>query len=238
MVAERKLSSEPRISVIIPAHNEEAYIIDSLQSIVNQSYAGEIEIIVVPNGCTDRTPEIAKRYTRNVFEIEEANLSKARNLGALHASGSIFVFLDADTQMTSTVAQEIASCFKNSQGHIIGLCAVEPDVRDIRAHLLLSLKNLLHRLGKFYGGAGILFCNKKLFYLTGGFNEEFHIFEHFEFIRRALRKKARKRFISSVVITSMRRHVRMGYLRVFSFWIGKMIRLILGLSLGGQRAFR
>ena len=56
------------ISIIIPACNEENYIKDSLDSISMQDYK-DYEIIVVCNGCTDKTEAIAKKYTKKVFNL-------------------------------------------------------------------------------------------------------------------------------------------------------------------------
>src|SRR3954464_7912309 len=87
--------SGPIISIIIPAHNEEAYLGDTLEGLQDQGYPN-YEIIVVTNGCSDRTVEVAKGRCHRLINIKERGLSKARNLGAQAAQGDILVFLDAD----------------------------------------------------------------------------------------------------------------------------------------------
>ena len=67
-----------RLSVIIPAHNEEKYIGKTLAKMPS-----EAEVIVVCNGCTDRTFDEAQKFENvKVFNIPEKSVSKARNYGA------------------------------------------------------------------------------------------------------------------------------------------------------------
>ena len=79
------------ISVVIPAYNEEKYLEKTLNRLPKN-----LELIVVCNGCTDKTAQIAKKYAK-VISISDKNVSKARNLGAKNSSGKILIFLDADT---------------------------------------------------------------------------------------------------------------------------------------------
>ncbi|MEK6808602.1 MAG: glycosyltransferase family A protein, partial [Nanoarchaeota archaeon] len=82
------------ISFIIPAYQEEKYIERTLRSIPDN-----FEKIVVCNGCSDQTYNIAKKYAE-VINISEKNVSKARNLGAKIAKNNLLVFLDADTRLS------------------------------------------------------------------------------------------------------------------------------------------
>ena len=86
----------PRISVVIPVYNGEAYLEDALDSILAQSRLPD-EIIVVNDGSTDRTTEILKRRS-DMIVIEQSNkgTGAARNLGIDHSCGDLLAFLDAD----------------------------------------------------------------------------------------------------------------------------------------------
>ena len=87
----------PKISVVIPAYNEEAWIERAVQSVKQQDYPGEFEIIVVDNGSTDKTALIATRCgTRVVYEPKRGP-SAARNAGYNAAQGEIIAFMDADS---------------------------------------------------------------------------------------------------------------------------------------------
>ena len=57
------LLTHPKISVIIPAHNEEKYIEKTLESLTKQDFA-DFETIVVANGCTDKTEEKVKKHQK------------------------------------------------------------------------------------------------------------------------------------------------------------------------------
>src|ERR1039458_10266218 len=89
------------VSIIIPAFNEEQSIRQCLDSLVRMGSPREsFEVIVVDNGSTDRTPEVVRSYSGaldlTVLAKADAHVSALRNVGALHARGSTFAFLDAD----------------------------------------------------------------------------------------------------------------------------------------------
>ena len=94
------------VSVIIAAYNEEANIARLLNSVTGQNYQ-DIEILVIDDSSTDRTAEIAKKYTSHVFIRPHAERSAQRNFGASQAKGEYLFFLDADMKLTPQV---ISSC--------------------------------------------------------------------------------------------------------------------------------
>jgi glycosyltransferase involved in cell wall biosynthesis len=100
-----------KISVIIPAFNEEANIGKSLQALEAQTLSKELfEIIVVDNGSTDGTMSAADRFkTRLPLQVvskPEGKISAVRNYGAALAAGEILAFLDADCIPPSTWLEE------------------------------------------------------------------------------------------------------------------------------------
>lgn len=88
------------ISVVIPAHNEEAYIAACIESVLAHVTADVLEIVVVCNACTDRTAEIAAGYpgVRVVREPRQGT-GFARQRGADETTGELIAFLDADTRI-------------------------------------------------------------------------------------------------------------------------------------------
>lgn len=91
------------ISVIIPAYNSEDTIVEALNSVKNQTYNGDIEVIVVNDGSSDNTGEILERYKSKNPSIElkvitqiNAGVSQARNQGLKFCKGDYISFLDAD----------------------------------------------------------------------------------------------------------------------------------------------
>jgi glycosyltransferase involved in cell wall biosynthesis len=84
------------ISVIITAYNREAYVAEAIESVLAQTRpAGEI--LVIDDGSTDRTGEIARSYPRVTCIVQEnQGIGGARNAGLAHAAGDLIAFLDSD----------------------------------------------------------------------------------------------------------------------------------------------
>jgi peptidoglycan/xylan/chitin deacetylase (PgdA/CDA1 family)/GT2 family glycosyltransferase len=88
----------PFVSVVIPAYNEENYLLSCLESIGKQDYASEYEVIVVDNASTDNTAKIALDWGAKVVYESKRSPACARQKGAEVATGEIIAFIDADTQ--------------------------------------------------------------------------------------------------------------------------------------------
>jgi glycosyltransferase involved in cell wall biosynthesis len=88
----------PRVSIIIPCRNGAAWLGEAIESCLGQSWPN-LQIIVVDNGSTDGSLDLAKRYEARavtVLECERPGASAARNVGLKHADGVLIQFLDAD----------------------------------------------------------------------------------------------------------------------------------------------
>lgn len=89
-----------KVSVIIPAYNAEQTIITSLNSVLEQQFDGNFEIIVVEDGSKDRTKDKVDPFVKSgkvhYFFKENGGAASARNLGIEKASGKYIGFLDAD----------------------------------------------------------------------------------------------------------------------------------------------
>lgn len=99
------------ISVIIPAHNEEGVIRRCLDALTAGAAPGELEVIVVCNGCTDRTAAIVVAYGPPVrlVEIDIASKSAALNFGDRVARGFPRFFVDADVVIPLRAIRETAT---------------------------------------------------------------------------------------------------------------------------------
>lgn len=87
----------PKVSVVIPAYNAEAYIVETLESVFSQTYTN-YEVIVVDDGSTDGTLELLRGYVGKIKLVTKANggPASARNLAIKHARGEFIAFLDSD----------------------------------------------------------------------------------------------------------------------------------------------
>ncbi|WP_455539137.1 glycosyltransferase family 2 protein [Terrisporobacter sp.] len=89
-----------KISIIVPIYNVEEYINECLDSLANQTLK-EIEVIMINDGSTDKSPLIAKEYEKKydnfkLISQENGGLGKARNVGVGHATGMYIAFVDSD----------------------------------------------------------------------------------------------------------------------------------------------
>ncbi|HMO01748.1 MAG TPA: glycosyltransferase [Oligoflexia bacterium] len=208
------MQRNPKISIIIPARNEEKYLPKCLAAIeaAKKNTAADFEIIVVANRCTDKTEQIALKNNCLVIKNESKNLAQIRNAGAATASGDIIVTVDADSFVSKEIFRDILK--KLSSPRIIGGGVwIWPE----RLSLGIFLTGLcLLPLIVIYGiSAGLFFVRRQDFFAIGGFNEELVSVEDVDFAKRlkAHGEKSRRKFVTlfrSYIVTSCRKFDRFG----------------------------
>lgn len=99
----------PVASVVIPAHNEAATIGRNLTALRRGTEPGELDVVVVCNGCTDATAEVARRADPRARVIEIPEPSKVEAVRVGNAATSVFprVHLDADVELTGAAVREL-----------------------------------------------------------------------------------------------------------------------------------
>lgn len=102
-----------KVTVIITTKNEERNIKTLLKSITTQSYKN-FEIVVVDNNSTDKTKEIAAKFTKNVYN-KGPERSVQRNYGVSKAKGEFILILDADMKLTKDALKQIAEKFEGDK---------------------------------------------------------------------------------------------------------------------------
>lgn len=216
----------PKISIIIPAANEEAYIGTAIDSVRQNGYRA-IEIIVVVNGASDHTALSARRKrVRVITTPRRLGYSGARNRGAKAATGAILVFLDADSTIERGALEAIATrALPGGCGTLLGA----PRPAHARYRLFFLFKNLLHRFGLYHGVlGGCFFCDASLFRRAGGYDEGLDVDEHRNFIGRCIAQGGHYTLLTTHhASTSMRRFEQVGMLRVFFFWCSVRAALFL-----------
>jgi glycosyltransferase involved in cell wall biosynthesis len=107
------------ISVVIPAHNEAAVIARCLSHLTRGARPGELDVIVVCNGCSDETAEIARSFapTVRVLESPVAGKPAALNLGDENARGFPRFFVDADIVLPLADLRKVAEVLRQGQIH-------------------------------------------------------------------------------------------------------------------------
>src|SRR5687768_3446883 len=88
-------SAKPLISVVIPAYNGEVFLEQAIQSALEQTWP-RAEVVVVDDGSTDRSAEIAASYPVKLVRQENRGVAAARNRGIDEARGDLLSFLDQD----------------------------------------------------------------------------------------------------------------------------------------------
>ncbi len=118
------------ISVIVPAHNEAAVILRGLAAMTTGASPGEIEVIVVCNGCSDDTAQVARGFGSpvKVIETEVPSKTNAMNLGDAAASGFPRIYADADVVLSLASIRALAASLAPAPG---GTLAAAPAVRTI-----------------------------------------------------------------------------------------------------------
>jgi len=107
------VKSYPKISVIIPAYNEEKVIANTIEGLLETKYPKK-EIIFVDDGSKDKTLEIANQYKDKIKVLHKENGGKATaiNYGVLYSTGEIIVIVDADTIIGRQSLKEIVKGFE------------------------------------------------------------------------------------------------------------------------------
>ncbi len=126
----------PSVSIIIPAYNEEEHILETINSLKKLSYPRNlIEIIVIDDGSTDKTAEIANLTGVTVLKKENAGKANALNLGIEKAKGEIIACVDADSYPESNALIRMIHHFN------------DPQVAAVTSTILVKdPKNFLQRL--------------------------------------------------------------------------------------------
>jgi len=216
-----------QISIIIPACNEEKYIeatVESIRGCGDKDY----EIIVVANGCSDKTVDVLKKIKGVGFDvIDKANVSLARNVGVKKSKGDILFFLDADTH----VSKDCLSIIRNSinDGITVGTFYVKPDNKKIFSRFIMLIKNIVLLSGLYKTSNGSIFCSRETFDNVGGFRITLHKHEDGVFVRTAAKFGKYKLFRNAYVVTSMRRYEKIGYFNTMFFWVKDFFKTILGI---------
>ena len=192
-----------KLTIIVPAFNEQAYIgptLDSIQVAVRrlQARSGvDVETIVVDNNSTDGTAVAARAKGATVVHEPVQGIARARNTGARHAHGDVLVFVDADVNMPYTLLDVIHEAM--SDPACVG-GGVDVDYRPKRLSMRFYLRawGLLGRLSGMAQGA-TQFCRKNVFEQVGGYDEKAWIGEDVDFYwslkRYAKRTNSSVRFI-------------------------------------------
>jgi glycosyltransferase involved in cell wall biosynthesis len=109
--------SRPFVTALVDTYNHESFIEEAINSILQQDFpASEMEILVVDDGSTDRTPELVRKFGPRIRLLRKANGGQASafNAGIIEAQGQIVAFLDGDDWWTSNKVKRVAEVFTSN----------------------------------------------------------------------------------------------------------------------------
>jgi len=190
---------KPLVSICMPCHNAEKYIVEAVESVLNQTYQN-IELIVVNDGSTDQSGEVVKRYKGlGVIVIEQKNRGQcaAANLALEKSNGEYVKFFDADDILSprfieaqverlagrkDAVASAQWGRFYNDDIKTFRL-SPEPVWRDMDS--IQWLVEALMRAQPMQQ-CGLWLIPKKVLERVGGWNESLSLINDFEFFCRIL----------------------------------------------------
>jgi glycosyltransferase involved in cell wall biosynthesis len=191
-----------KISVVVPAFNEEKLLAASLAQIKNAAAAftqrgWEFELVVCDNNSTDRTSEIANAAGAKVVFEPFNQIGRARNSGAAAASGDWLVFVDADSHPSAGLFSDVADQISSGKC-LAGGATVRLDEKMFIAGIVTGLWNLTSRFKKWLAGS-FIFIEAEAFRKLGGFNPEIFAAEELELSQR-LQKIAREQKKKIVIL--------------------------------------
>jgi glycosyltransferase involved in cell wall biosynthesis len=123
------MEKEIAISVIVPVYNIEAYLNKCMESLRNQTF-DSYEVILVNDGSTDKSGEIAEEYAKLHSETfrfvsqENMGLSEARNTGLRYAKGKYVCFVDSDDYVETAYLEELYRCAQKDDADLV-FCAFQ-----------------------------------------------------------------------------------------------------------------
>jgi glycosyltransferase involved in cell wall biosynthesis len=174
-------------SVIIPAFNEEMHIKETLKALLINK---ELEIIVVDNGSTDLTAEIATQLGARVLDFPSGTIAAVRNHGVKNSNSEILIFIDADVrvshrwhEMLNTVIQKL-----HESPLMVTGTRVQPSEKDnvLSKYWFSELANY----SAPYINSGHMITTRKLFDKIDGFSDNLETAEDYDFCKKATKAGA------------------------------------------------
>lgn len=173
-----EIEPDPLVSVIVPAFDAEAFLVRVLSAVQANDYSPK-EIIVVDDGSTDRTGEIAQRMATQVVRMPgRTSAARARNAGAQKSTGPILFFIDADVEIPPDAIARVVGIFRANPDiqALFGSYSDRPTAPDYFSQYRNLLHHYVHQHAvaeacTFWGGCGAI--RREAFVRGGGFPERY-----------------------------------------------------------------
>lgn len=163
-----------KISVIVPVYNTERFLVECLESILNQTWKN-IEVILIDDGSTDSSGQICEQFAMQdervqVIHQENQGVSHARNIGLKKASGDLVSFIDSDDTLELDMYELLVEIMEKNKADIVH-CGykhiLNDEIRFVHNTKRIYVQNTREALecfvsGKLFGGGlwNKLFCRE------------------------------------------------------------------------------
>ena len=222
-----------KVSVVVPAFNEERLLAGSLAAIrAAMQVFPDSELIVCDNNSTDRTAEIARAAGAKVVFEPVNQIARARNTGAAAASGDWLVFVDADSYPTTGLFEDTRDAI--ASGCLAGGATVAFENPDRFVRISIAAWNWISRRARWAAGS-FIFCEAAAFREIGGFDQDIFAGEEIYLFKRLKRLARRKR--RAIVILD-RHPLHTSGRKAHLYTKGEHLRFMLKTLLLGRRNLR
>lgn len=202
------LNDPPTVSIIIPVFNGALTITRLLESLFVQTYSSDrLEIIVINNGSSDSTADYVRVWGNNnirLFYLTKRGSYAARNLGIKAAKGEIFAFTDADCVADKDWITSGVYCLTEKKVGLVGgdiqlLAQDVPSLAELyELRTAFNQEKYIKKRG--FAATANLFVHRRIFDVSGLFNESFQSGGDVEFCNRAVKNGEKIFFCKNAVI--------------------------------------
>jgi len=194
-----------KLSFVIPAYNEAAWIERCLQDIFaavdacRPQYDFAVEYIVTDNNSSDDTAQCAEQSGAVVVFEPVNQISRARNAGAGAASGDWLVFIDADCELSAGLLGDLLAVIDAGEHVGCGSLVAMNDIQGFARRLLNVWTWISLKLN--WAAGSFIACKADVFHELGGFSDQLYVAEEIEFSRR-IKRYARQHQSKFTVLTA------------------------------------
>ncbi|MFG0819980.1 glycosyltransferase [Pseudomonas sp. GLN_3] len=126
----------PKVSIVIPTYNTGRYVLDSIDSVLQQTYPN-VELIVVDDGSSDETPALLAQHPGNFRRFRQANAgqSAAMNFGWQQSSGELLGYLSADDRLHPRALEAIVAAMAKAPKAVLAypdFCVIDENSKHVR----------------------------------------------------------------------------------------------------------
>ena len=210
-----------KVSVIIPAYNEENSIAKTLKTLAKQDYPEEFEVIIVDNGSTDGTKQEANKFAKKlhlrVIDEPKKGRGTARATGANEAKGDYLFYTDADAKVPKHWISGVMKYFDDPQVVAVTGPWKVHDVKGFTRFFLNNFQEIavlpytlaagMHWLTGFH-----MAIRKDIYKKAGGFDPDLNAHEDIDISER-LRKFGKIAYAKDVVVIQSGRRYKKGLIR-------------------------